>query len=266
MKKSAIFFSILIVFAIVIFFIGFTPLRVKAGEFGVVVSKTSGVDETPVQNGKFAWHWQLLLPTNTKIKKFSIEPLNVEKTVSGELPSGSLYTALFNASEKFNYKFKFSISLTISPEAVVQLMTENKISDNEDLQEYLSMAADTVAQLATDYYLKKAYQNPSFRPESVRREDITRDMNLYEEYPNIDLSVFALTECVFPDYRLYKQLQNQSIIVVQDFKADLKQVPPLSSTEPYEYDSTKYDHDDSVIPSADAANAEDNKSKKKNKK
>lgn len=244
MKKFLICFSILAVFSCVLFFIGFTSLKIKADEFGVVVSKTSGVDDKPVLNGQFDWHWEFLLPTNAKVKKFNIKPLNVTKTVAGELPSGSLYTALFNSSEKFDYKFTFSMSLTVSPEDIIQLLKKNVISDNSDLRRYLTMAADSIAQLATDFYLTKAYNNPSFRPEAVRREDITRHIELYKEFPEVQLSVFALTECIFPDYRLYKQLQNQGIIVVQDFTADLRAIPPISEGTSYSYDSNDFHYDD----------------------
>ena len=114
MKKAFIFFLILAVFSGVVFFIGFTPMKVEPGEFGVVISKTDGVNDAPILNGDRSWNWQFLLPTNTKIERFSIKPVNITKTVSGELPSGSLYTALFNSSGKFDYKFTFSISLSIT--------------------------------------------------------------------------------------------------------------------------------------------------------
>ena len=54
MKKFLISLFILIIFSAVVFFFGWTQYRVKPEEFGVVISKTDGIDETPVENGKFS--------------------------------------------------------------------------------------------------------------------------------------------------------------------------------------------------------------------
>ena len=212
MKKFLISLFIVVIFAVVVFFIGLAPLRVQPDSFGVLISKTSGIDEKPIMNGEMAWYWELLLPTNVVIKEFSPKPLNVTKTITGELPSGALYAQLFNASDNFQYRFSFNMSLTVTPENVIELLKQNKISNNDDLQAYLSAAADSVAQLATDYYLKKVYKDPDFRPESVRREQITKNLSLYEDFPEVELSVFALTDSKYPDYNLYKKLQNQGSI------------------------------------------------------
>lgn len=212
MKKFLISLLIVAVFSIVVFFIGFTPLRIKPDSFGVVISKTSGIDEKPIMNGDKTWLWELLLPTNVVIKQFSPAPLNVTKTITGELPSGALYAQLFNATDDFQYRFSFNMSLTVTPENVIELLKQNKISNNDDLQAYLSAAADSVAQLATNYYLEQAYKDPGFRPEAVRREQITKKLSLYEDFPEVELSVFALTDVKYPDYNLYKKLQNQGSI------------------------------------------------------
>ena len=216
MKKFSISLFILILFSSVVFFIGWTQFKVKADKVGVVISKTSGIDDTPVENGLFSWHWQFLLPTNASLKTFSIVPLNTTKTITGQLPSGDLYTSIYNSPDNFSYRFKFSISLTLSPQAIVQLLKLNKITDDTDLHSYLENAADGIAQLAADYYLKKAAENPDFRPESVRREDLLRNIKIYEDYPELDLSVFALTDSKIPDYTLYKKVRGQLLPAYED--------------------------------------------------
>ncbi|MBR1638701.1 MAG: hypothetical protein IJ688_04885 [Treponema sp.] len=224
MKKFSLSLFILILFSALVFFIGWTQFKVKAENVGVVISKTSGVDENPVENGKFSWHWQFLLPTNASLNVFSIKPVNVSKVITGELPSGSLYTSIFSSQDDFSYRFNFSLSLTISPEAVVNLVKLNRITDSQDLQEYLERAADSLAQLSADYFLKKASENPDFRPESVRREDLLRNIRIYEEFPELELSVFALTDSKIPDYELYRKIRTQTLpkAVEDDIKDDIK--------------------------------------------
>ncbi|MBP5520688.1 MAG: hypothetical protein J6X84_08945 [Treponema sp.] len=210
MKKFLACVFILAVFALAIFYIGWTQIRVKPDSMGIVISKTSGIDETPVLNGKFSWKWQFLLPTNAIIKTFEIKPLNTKKTVSGTLPSGEAYASIFNADKLFDYSFTFDISLTVSPQAVLELVKQNKITDDKDLAEYLEGAAATLAQNAAAYFLGKAGENALFRPEAVRRDEILRGIQIYKDFPEIDVTIFALTDSKLPDFNMYKKISGMN--------------------------------------------------------
>ena len=208
MKKFLACVFILAIFSGVIFYFGWTQFRVKPDTIGIVVSKTNGIDDKPVQNGEFAWHWQFLLPTNATLKTFHIKPVDSVKTISGTLPSGEAYAAIYGAEGLFNYSFTFDISLTVSPEAVVELMKLNKITDDSDLGAYLEGAAGTLAQHAANFILTKAQDNPDFRAESLRREEILRGIQIYKDFPEIDVSVFSIQNSKLPDYKMYKKIQN----------------------------------------------------------
>lgn len=207
MKKFLACVFILAIFAGAVFYIGWTQFKVRADSVGVVISKTNGIEKNPVKNGEFSWYWQFLLPTNATIKKFSIKPLNVTKNISGELPSGAIYSTVYSSADNFSYSFDFSISVTVAPEMLPDLIEKNVITDNEDLAAYLNNAADSLAQLAADYILKKSHENPSFRPESIRRDDLLKSIQVYKEFPEIDVSVFAVTSSKIPDYKLYERIQ-----------------------------------------------------------
>lgn len=211
MKKFVISFFILLIFSLGVFFIGWSQFKVKPETIGILVSKTNGIQKNPIENGKFAWNWQLLLPTNANLSLFSIKPVSTNKTISGQLPSGALYTNLFGSNDDFSYQFDFSLSVTLSPASVVELYELNKILSNEDLQNYLEKACDTICQLSVDYFLKKLKENPNFSPLSCRRDDLLRSIKIYEEYPEIELSTFAVTYSKLPDFSLYQKLQNVGI-------------------------------------------------------
>lgn len=208
MKKFLACLLILAVFTGAVFYIGWTQFRVKPDTIGIVVSKTSGVNEKPVLNGEFAWHWQFLLPSNAALKTFQIKPVSVQKTINGTLPSGEAYASIYGAQGLFDYSFTFDILLTVSPEAVVELMQLNKVTDDTDLTAYLEGAASTLAQKAANYILTRAEGNPSFRTESLKREEILRGIQIYKDFPEIDVSVFAITSSKLPDYNMYKKISN----------------------------------------------------------
>ena len=100
MKKFLACVFILAVFSGVVFYFGWTQFRVKPDTIGIVVSKTHGIDDKPVLNGKFSWHWQFLLPTNAELRTFEIKPVNVTKEVSGCLPSGEAYASIYGNTKK----------------------------------------------------------------------------------------------------------------------------------------------------------------------
>ena len=206
MKKFLISLFILIIFSAVVLFFCLKQYSVKTKEIGVVISKTDGIDETPVENGKFSWYWQFLLPTNAVIKTFNVEPVFVTKQIKGTLPSGDFY-ASYNPKETFDYSFEFSMSLTVSEHDVIQLLKENKISNQDDLQQFINHSADTIAQLAADFYLKKIQENPKFRLESVKRDELLRAIKFYEDCPLIELMNFSLISSKVPDFELYDKLK-----------------------------------------------------------
>ena len=208
MKKFLACVFILAVFTAAVFYTGWTQFRVKPDTIGVVVSKTNGVDEKPVLNGVFAWHWQFLLPTNAILKSFHIKPFDTTKTISGCLPSGEAYASIYNAQGLFDYSFTFNIQLTLSPEAVVELMQLNKITDDSDLETYLEAAAGTLAQHAAGYILNRAENNSAFRIESLRREEILRGIQIYKDFPELDVTVFSIQSSKLPDYNMYKKISN----------------------------------------------------------
>lgn len=211
MKKFLISLFILAVFSGFVFYVGWTQIKIAPDEVGVVVSKTKGIDEEIVQPGVFSWKREFLLPTNAELKTFSIKPLTLEKEVSGELPSGNIYSAASGSMDTFSYKFKITISVTVSPESLVDLLKLNKITCNEDLSVYLSAAADTITQLTGDYFLKKAMDNPDFRVESVRKDDLLRGIQIYREFPEIEISALAITYSKIPDFVLYRKLQERML-------------------------------------------------------
>ena len=208
MKKFLACVFILALFTGVVFYIGWTQFRVKPDTMGVVISKTSGVDDKPVLNGEFSWHWQFLLPTNATVKTFHIRPFNTLKNITGTLPSGDAYASIYSASGLFDYSFTFEISLTVSPEALVELMKLNKITDDSDLTAYLEGAAGTLAQHAAAFLLSRAGSNPDFRAESLRREEILKGIQIYKDFPEIDVSVFSIQNTKLPDYKMYRKIQS----------------------------------------------------------
>lgn len=189
--KNFICFIILLIFGAFIFFVGWTQIKVKPGKIGIVQSKTGGINSKPVIPGKFSWHKEFLIPTNAQINKFEYKPYNGTKTVSGK------------RSINYDYSFTFQISLSYEPELIIDLLAENKISNQQDFEQYLDGTAAYLAQRAADFYLSKFALNQNFAPENVTISELTNALAFYKEYPDFDINVLALTDYKLPfiDYQ-----------------------------------------------------------------
>lgn len=224
MKKFTLCFIVLLIFSVFVFWQGFTQRKIKADTFGVLQSKTSGLCEKPLMAGEYNWNWEFLLPTNADLKLFSIKPFMGTKKVTGQLPSGQLYTSLYNTNYDFSYSFDFSISLTISPEGVINLIKLNQIVDENDLEKYFENSADLIAQKAANYLLSKAEDNPKFRAESLKKDELIRNIQLYNDIPEIELFMISVNNSQIPDYTLYNKLQNNYIFSQNNNEQEVENV------------------------------------------
>lgn len=209
MKKFFICLAILSIFGGFVFFLGWTSIRVKPEQTGIIISKTGGINKTPVINGKFSWNKEFLLPSNATLKLYNIKPVNITKTVTGSLASGEIYSSVLGSSNNFSYEFTYSISLYVNEDDLISLVSQNKVKTQDDLDSFIKIAGDTVCQLATNYILKKIEENPKFNVESIRRDELTKALKLYQECPEVQLSLFAVTNVKIPDYELFNSVRNQ---------------------------------------------------------
>lgn len=179
--KNFICFLILLVFGGFVFFLGWTQIKVKPGNIGVVQSKTGGVSKNLVIPGKFSWHKEFLIPTNAQIQKFEYKPYNGSKTISGKRYTG-------------DYTFTFQISLSYQAELIADLLNDNKISNQDDFEMYLDGVASYLAQRAADYLLSKFNQDQYFSPQSMTISELVSALAFYKEYPDFDINVLAITD------------------------------------------------------------------------
>ncbi len=179
--KNFICFLILLIFAAFVFFIGWTQIKVKPGNIGIVQSKTGGISNKIIIPGQFSWHKEFLIPKNAELQNFEYKPYNGTKTINGRRGSG-------------DFSFTFQISLSYEPQLIAELLKDNKISNQDDFQSYLDGVASYLAQRATDYMLSKMAQVPYFSPQSLTISELVSALAFYKEYPDFDINVLAITD------------------------------------------------------------------------
>jgi len=222
MKKFFVCLFILALFGGFVFFTGWTQIKIKPGNMGVVVSKLHGIDRNVVRKGQFTFHKDLLLPSNAKIIQFQDKPFFTEKTVNGSLPSADIYSG--NSIYNFDYSFTFEMEAHVEPEDIINLMDKKLISDQESFEKYMETSLQAVAQETASYYLSRASEDTFFIPESLTIVDLYKKCRFYEKFPDFQIDVLALKTSKIPDYELYRNIRNRTL-------------PDFNYTEPQNSDS-----------------------------
>ncbi len=121
MKKFFIILVILILLAGAGFGVGYVPLRLQAGTTAIMFSKTSGWDRTPIIPGEFAWRWELLIPTNATLHRFSTESRTVRVRATRSLPSAELYRQYLEGEPALEQEIAALVRYRVAATAVAEL-------------------------------------------------------------------------------------------------------------------------------------------------
>jgi hypothetical protein len=212
MRKFFIILLILLIVGGVGFFYGWTQFAVPPGSYGVMRSKTHGLDPRLVREGEFRWVWYKLIPTNLIIETYRLGRLDRQVTFRGSLPSGDVYTA-FAASTgisdikvDFSYELDTRISFSLKADSLVSLVKENNISGQAELESF----QEGIARNIEAFVLR--WMNDPERREEIPTLLMTGSSSGLEgeiagNFPYIENISCRIGATRFPDYGLYRQLQ-----------------------------------------------------------
>ena len=208
LKNLLACFVILLIFSGAVFFIGWTQIKIKPNCIGVLKSKTGGVLKEPVYPGKFSWHWEFLLPTNAELKIFEVKSYDINKSVSGMLPSGDVYSKVLKSNVSFNYDFDFEFSVQLTAETIVKLYSQLIISEQAGLERYIDQTCDSVAKMLAAEIIKKIEEEPKYHPDTLTRDDLKELSDFEKKYPEIQFNSVILKKSLYPDYSLYNKARS----------------------------------------------------------
>jgi hypothetical protein len=213
MRKFFITFLVLLTLGGLGFFSGWAQSGVPPGSYGVMRSKTHGLDPRLIQEGEFRWVWYKLIPTNVTIDTYRLERVEHQTTLQGSLPSGDTYTA-FAASTgvpdtrvDFSYELNLRISFSLKADSLISLVAEKNISGQAELGAFEeSLARDIEAFVL--YWLHNQGDEREGIPALLAGGSSSRlDGEITGNFPYIEKLSCRVEGGRFPDYRLYRQFQ-----------------------------------------------------------
>jgi hypothetical protein len=210
MKKFIILFIILLILGGVGFFFGWVQFQVPPGQYGVIISKTHGIDPVLVRSGEFRWVWYRLLPTNVRIAVFNLEHVKFPVNFQSALPSGNTYASfagLTNAD--FSWNLQAEIAFSINPDYLVKLAGLHNLKSQEDLNSCLEQIAKDIEVIILRTLTSASSEDETARLENILsgNPDTQMEQEIQSRFPQINNFSFYIRTAKFPDFILYTQLR-----------------------------------------------------------
>jgi hypothetical protein len=199
MKKIVVVFFILILGGAAFFF-GWVQFRVPPGAYGVMRSKTHGVDTAVIREGEFRWVWFALIPTNAEVTVFTLKPVEQPIRVTGSLPSGDIYASLAGINTDFSYEYSGFLSFTLKPDNLPSLMTERGIANQEELEAFEKRIAGEIVSFSVQRLEEYAGEGNGLLESST--DKLKGD--ILHAYPYIENLFFTMQTVRYPDFALYR--------------------------------------------------------------
>ncbi|MDR1618193.1 MAG: hypothetical protein LBS06_03990 [Treponema sp.] len=205
MKKFVFTFLILGILAGLAFFFGWVQLEVPPGSFGVLRSKTHGLDRRPVREGEFRWAWYKLIPGNAQITVFRPERKTVAFSFSGALPSAAVYTSFAGIDADFSWSLSGSFSFSLDGESLISLIETRGIGNQKELDAWENTLGDEIRGSVLRYFGKIDGTGMEEIIDTGTSSALEADIGAANPFIR-DFSLYV-QEARFPDLPLYHKIQ-----------------------------------------------------------
>jgi hypothetical protein len=190
-----------------VFFLGWVQLTVPPGSYGIMRSKTHGVDPELIREGQFRWVWYKLIPTNVVINSYFLKRINVSLQFEGNLPSAAVYTSLSGLTADFSYKLSGFLSCSLKPDTLPSIIVTQNINNDDDLRVYENSLAEEIRNFAIQR-LGSYAEEEDMAEELGGFESTNRLQNdIAKAFPNVENLSCSIHAVHFPDISLYHSMQ-----------------------------------------------------------
>jgi hypothetical protein len=210
MKKFFFFLLFLIILGSAVFFLGWAQLTVPPGSFGVMRSKTHGLEREVINDGEFRWIWYKAIPTNAEVSVFTVGPVRHSIKTTGSLPSGQVYANLAGLDADFNWEISGELGFSLRPDLLPEISERENIRDNEALRRFEARLAARIEGLVIQRIREYAENEDDLIMESliITGEVPNLEAEILALMPEIDKFYCRIALVSFPDFALYRSLQN----------------------------------------------------------
>jgi hypothetical protein len=206
MKKALGLLIVLIILGGAAFFLGWAQLSVPHGSYGVLRSKTHGLDPGLIREGEFRWVWYKLIPTNAATLIFAPNQVKVPVSAGGTLPLAATYAEKTGIAADFSYRIEAEFSFAVKPDALPSLARKG-VTDQAALEEHEKSLAREI-----EFFARERLESYAAREDFAGGETPSgglRDLSArlageigdaFSEAENVSC---VIREAKLPDFALY---------------------------------------------------------------
>lgn len=200
MKKALVILILILAAASAVFFVGWIQIRLPAGSYAVIFTKTGGYEDKVIHPGAFCWRWQRLVPTNLTLYRYPLGPQSAELTVEESLPSGPLYSRILPENPDFSFRAVIRMHFSIRPEHLPELLAGEQMTPDA-LPEYYQRSGAALSRAVADRARSGAL---TFEPgEGGGRVAEALREALEREFPRLRILEVQVSDLRLPDFGLY---------------------------------------------------------------
>lgn len=206
------------------FYAGWVQFAVPPGSYGLVNSRTHGMDPHLLRPGEFRWLWYRLIPTNVQITVFSLETVQHSIHLVNTLPSAATYAAFAGIDADFSWELGADFSFRLDADAVAGLASgifgrassgaasgdEASGGYNFGSQDAINAYARELAQRIEIFILRQWFlDTDEQRLEEIMLGgmDIEIERAVASQFPQIRDFSFFVRNVRFPDFAMYRQVR-----------------------------------------------------------
>lgn len=207
-KKSSVGTAISIILllgaAAAVFYFGWVQFELPVNTYAVMFSKTGGYDKEVLEPGRFNWKWERILPTNSKLIKFTVETRSVSLDYNGSLPSSDLYSSTIPGQPDFSYNMTFLITYRLREDQLPALL-EQGILESNDLNSFYGYAESEYLRIIKDGSHDFFAENLAIDNTSYGDLELILQEKIKSRFSFIEVRSFVVKYLNFPDLELYSK-------------------------------------------------------------
>ncbi|MCL2094343.1 MAG: hypothetical protein FWH12_09165 [Treponema sp.] len=237
MKKFLLVLFLLAVLAGAVFFLGWAQLTVPPGSYGVMRSKTHGLDAQVISDEEFRWIWYKVIPTNTEVTVFNLDPVRHPIRRSGSLSSGQVYAELASLEIDFTWEITGELRYGLKPQMLPDLVGRGHIRDEQGLR---LLEADLGRRLEVLVVQRLVSIFDRGDEERIRNLLFTGtlpelDRDILGMFPELEYLTTTIQVARLPDYEMYRSVRT----LYQEYLARLNEIlhPSISADAERRMDS-----------------------------
>ena len=187
---------------------GWTNTTVPPGSFGVMRSKTHGLESEVIQSGEFRWVWYKVIPTNAEVSVFNLSTVRRSIRSTGSLGSGQVFAGLSGLDADFSWEITGELRFSLKPEILPELAGRESIRNDADLRRYEEDLAIRIETMALGRVMTLTNSGDESTIESLILTGILPGIEneILRVFPEIDNIHCTFRVVRLPDFDLYRAL------------------------------------------------------------